>query len=129
MKRVKRILLLVLCLCGVSLCSCSIPIEWPTETWVSEDEKIVIDFSAELLDEEAGTIEIDGEIYPIYLGQDFGAGLEIYDASDGIKDINGERLMYANCRWLIKDHMFQMKVIYSEVENYPKGTKITMHKQ
>lgn len=106
--------------------ACSIQIELPTGTWVSEDDKIVINFSEHSWGENAGTLNVDDKIHPIYWGTDFGSGLSIFEATDDSSDTN--LYFYAICKWT-NDKKFQMKVKTSKISAYPPGTVLVFSEQ
>lgn len=106
--------------------ACSFQIELPVGTWVSEDGSIVIHFSEDPFGDNAGTIEMDEEIYPVYWGYNFRSGLTFFDASDGSLDTS-RTFFSVHCKWK-GDSRFEMTVQNSNVDEYPEDTKIILTK-
>ncbi len=112
----------------IFLSGCNLlPQTYPTGTWKSDDEKLVVNFSEKGFGENAGTIELEQGIFPIYWLISDIERLSIYKSSalhdDSIMD-DSEYYFEGYLRY--KNGTFTIKVIASQISQYPEDMLVTL---
>lgn len=108
------------CLCGCHL----LPQTYPTGTWESEDGKIIINFSEYGFSENAGTIELDQEVVPLYWMISDIDCLSVYKSTALVDTVLDESEYYFDgyLRYSYEDNTFTVKVINSQISQYHEDT-------
>lgn len=112
-----------ICFC-FSSCVFSPTLE-PVGTWTSEDGKLVINFSEDGFGENAGTIEVEESICPLYW-QIFIDQLSVYTIEAWQDGVMYDDRFYFDGHLRYSDEILTIEVVNSHIEEYPTDTKIPL---